>query len=228
MVRIQSIEEARMEADKIKPTLFIISVSAVFSVETIIHIAHPNSMYPPLVVIGATRVMEMLLIVGIILIRGERLAIVGLEPSGLLSGAWKGLVWSAVFGLAVAIVGSGLILFGIKPIALIKVRLPDKSHELFFFFLVGGMVGPMAEELFFRGIIYGYFRRWGVLTAVFVSALLFSLAHFVMSGAFFIQMIGGIVFAAAYEREKCLLVPVVIHVLGNLAIFSLSLSRFPA
>ena len=36
-------------------------------------------------------------------------------------------------------------------------------------------------------------------------------------------MIGGILFAVAYEMEKNLLVPITIHVLGNLAIFTLAL-----
>jgi hypothetical protein len=36
-------------------------------------------------------------------------------------------------------------------------------------------------------------------------------------------VVGGVLFAAAYEKEKNLLVPVTIHCLGNLAIFSLSL-----
>jgi membrane protease YdiL (CAAX protease family) len=35
--------------------------------------------------------------------------------------------------------------------------------------------------------------------------------------------VGGIVFAIAYEKEKNLMVPITIHCLGNLAIFSLSI-----
>jgi hypothetical protein len=37
------------------------------------------------------------------------------------------------------------------------------------------------------------------------------------------QVVGGIVFAVAYEIEGSLMVPITIHVLGNLAIFTLSL-----
>jgi hypothetical protein len=35
--------------------------------------------------------------------------------------------------------------------------------------------------------------------------------------------VGGIVFAVAYELEGNLMVPITIHVLGNTAIFALSL-----
>jgi len=37
------------------------------------------------------------------------------------------------------------------------------------------------------------------------------------------QVVGGLVFAVAYEIEESLMVPIIIHVLGNLAIFTLSL-----
>ncbi|MBW2341949.1 MAG: CPBP family intramembrane metalloprotease [Deltaproteobacteria bacterium] len=37
------------------------------------------------------------------------------------------------------------------------------------------------------------------------------------------QVVGGIVFAVAYEIEGSLMVPITIHVLGNLAIFMRSM-----
>jgi membrane protease YdiL (CAAX protease family) len=78
----------------------------------------------------------------------------------------------------------------------------------------------VTEELFFRGILYGYFRRWGIFPALFLSTLFFVLLHPVKALAV-TQTVGGVLFAAAYEIEGNLLVPITIHVLGNLAIFSL-------
>ena len=37
------------------------------------------------------------------------------------------------------------------------------------------------------------------------------------------QIVGGVVFCLAYEKEKSLLVPIVIHMLGNAALFTLGL-----
>ena len=101
----------------------------------------------------------------------------------------------------------------------------DQSiSEIAFFFLIGGMVGPIAEEVFFRGILYGFFRRWGVLVGLGLSTLIFVLIHLI-SHLFLpvTQVIGGIVFALAYEVEDSLLAPITIHALGNMAIFTLSL-----
>ena len=37
------------------------------------------------------------------------------------------------------------------------------------------------------------------------------------------QVVGGLLFAVAYEVEKNLMVPITIHILGNMALFTLSL-----
>jgi membrane protease YdiL (CAAX protease family) len=85
------------------------------------------------------------------------------------------------------------------------------------------MFGPVAEEIFFRGIVYGFLRKWGVLSALVGTTVVFVAAHTLQSGLPVPQIVGGLVFAIAYELEGTLLVPIVIHVLGNTAIFSLCL-----
>jgi len=102
-------------------------------------------------------------------------------------------------------------------------HLPKKANEIALFFIVGGIVGPITEELFFRGILYGFFRKWGILIALVISTTVFVFAHPFFPKIPVTQLVGGIVFALAYEIEKNLTVPIVIHVLGNMAIFTLSL-----
>ena len=70
-------------------------------------------------------------------------------------------------------------------------------------------------------MVYGYLRRWGLWPALALSTLIFTLLHTGAAGIPIPQFVGGLVFAAAYEIEKKLLVPITIHVLGNLALFSL-------
>ena len=89
--------------------------------------------------------------------------------------------------------------------------------------LVGAFIAPVAEEILFRGILYGFFRRWGMTTALVLSTLIFVFSHSSRQTIPATQIIGGILFAVAYEKEKNLVVPIIIHVLGNLAIFVLAL-----
>ena len=59
--------------------------------------------------------------------------------------------------------------------------------------------------------------------ALTLSTLVFVLAHPVFPAIPITHVVGGIVFAMAYEIEGSLLAPLTIHVLGNTAIFTLSL-----
>ena len=57
----------------------------------------------------------------------------------------------------------------------------------------------------------------------FTHFMMFVLAHPIFSGIPLPQTVGGIVFAVAYEIDGSLMVPITIHILGNLTIFTLSL-----
>jgi len=114
-------------------------------------------------------------------------------------------------------------LFGKDPAALLHFQTPGRPSERIYLYIVAGLLAPVTEEIFFRGILYGFLRRWGIPTAVSLSTLLFVLPHLTSTAVPVVQLVGGVVFAAAYEVEKTLAAPIVIHILGNLSIMTLSL-----
>ncbi|MBT3256484.1 MAG: CPBP family intramembrane metalloprotease [Deltaproteobacteria bacterium] len=184
--------------------------------------SRPN-MVSPLLLLGVGRLIEGALIIGVALMGKDGLSVVGISKGTALSGFLRGLLWSAGFGVLVVLVFVSLLSMGTDPLPFIKTPLPLMAGEFILFFLVGGIISPVTEELFFRGVVYGFLRRWGAVSAVVFSSLAFVLAHHTaFTGTVFIQLTGGIVFASAYEIEKKLMVPITLHVLGNLAIFVLS------
>jgi hypothetical protein len=211
-----------MEAEKIKLRTLIISLVTILFIETATRILVSKDLYSPMVTLGMARLIEIILIVVIVIRWGEGLSSVGLARSGYFRGLKKGLIWSAGFGLLTLLAFVVAYVAGIKVLPLIQTRLPMKGVDVLTFFIVGGIVGPVAEEVFFRGMLYGFFRRWGVVLALVTSTLIFVLFHPISHGLPVPQVVGGIVFAVAYELEGSLMVPITIHVLGNLAIFSLS------
>jgi membrane protease YdiL (CAAX protease family) len=140
----------------------------------------------------------------------------------MLPGLVRGLIWSVCFGIAAVVLFAVLLVAGVNPLKLVRTPMPSAPWQVFIFFLVGGVIGPVWEEIFFRGIIFGFFRHWGVYAAILISTALFVLPHYDGHHLPLTQIVGGIVFAVAYEKEKNLMVPVTIHCLGNLAIFSLT------
>ena len=212
-----------MEADRIEIKTVLISLAVVAVIESAVGIVASTGAYSSILLLGAARLLEAVLIVLIVSTRERGLSSIGLAPSGMFFGLKRGLVWSAGFGIIVLLVSAALFAAGINPIALIHTRLPAGQSEIILFSIIGGMVSPVAEEIFFRGIIYRFFRQWGVFAAVALSTLLFVLAHPAGSGFSLPQITGGILFAVAYEKEGNLIVPITIHILGNMAIFSLAL-----
>jgi len=212
-----------METKKIQLKTLFLCLAAVIAIELGTWVVTSKSGYHPMLILATARLLQILLIILIVVTWGKGLPSIGLARSEMVSGLKRGLLWSAGFGAIVSIACVGLFAAGINPLTLIKAPLPTQTGDLILFFIVGGMVGPVAEEFFFRGILYSFLRRWGVVVAVFLSTLLFVLPHAIHQRIPITQVVGGIVFAVAYEVEGNLMVPIIIHVLGNMAIFTISL-----
>jgi len=212
-----------MEANRITVASLIVSVGAILCVEAAASVAAARIPLNPMILLGVIRVLEIALLVLAAVIYGNGLSSVGLARSRAFDGFVRGLLWSAGFGMSALVVHLILYAFGINGMTLIHTQLPRSPGAIGLLFLVGGLAGPAAEEIFFRGILYGFFRRWGVFVALTMSTLVFVMAHPGFPHIPFTQVVGGIVFAIAYETEGSLMAPLTIHVLGNTAIFALSL-----
>lgn len=213
----------RMETGRVQINTFIVSLGAVIAVEAIIRLGLRVQVYNPMVVLGAVRLVEAGLILMIVFIREKGLSAIGLSLTEILPGLRRGLIWSAGFGLVTLLVFVLFYAGGVDLLKFIHTRLPMKPGDILLYFIVGGLIGPITEEIFFRGVLYGFFRRWGAPAAILLSTLAFVLVHPVFPAIPITQVVGGLLFAVAYEVERNLMAPITIHVLGNLAIFTLSL-----
>lgn len=143
---------------------------------------------------------------------------IGLKPA---SSYW--LLWAGVTAvLFIPIIG--LIAMAIQ----IALGLPLENPQLEFLIpeditwngilgmvLFGGFVVPIAEELFFRGVLYRWMRQFlGTWVAILISSLIFGLLHgdIAVAGATFIM---GIILAWFYERSGSLWAPITIHIINN-------------
>jgi membrane protease YdiL (CAAX protease family) len=159
---------------------------------------------------------------------------VGPAAFGLRLGDWRrGLVWSAAvsvllllgFGLAAAaaylVDGTNLIpmAFGRSPLA--TAATPVARAVILAAMVV---VGPLAEEIFFRGGLYTVLRRsLSAPQALLASSLLFAAVHGRQIHLSAIQFIGGLAFGWLYEKTGTLFAPVLVHAAGNLAILLIPL-----
>lgn len=78
----------------------------------------------------------------------------------------------------------------------------------------------ITEEIAFRSVIYGEYRKHGVFGAVLLSSVLFSLMHFSLS-SFFTYFICGVTLALVYEVTKSVFASMLVHFLYNvMSVFS--------
>ncbi|HSO27479.1 MAG TPA: CPBP family intramembrane glutamic endopeptidase, partial [Anaerolineales bacterium] len=178
-------------------------------------------------------------LIGSLFLLGLRRRRWGWERLGLRSFA---PVWFLVaFGVGMVVTPlSGIIALVIRRLLALPLESPQLSFLLpqdinlpggLAMIALAGLVVPLAEELFFRGLLYTWLRgRWGFAPAAAVSALIFGVVHLEPSvaGTAFIL---GLILAWLYERSGSLWTAVLVHAMNNsiqiLLLYALIALGFP-
>lgn len=98
------------------------------------------------------------------------------------------------------------------------------GSSVFFTFLAAGVVGPILEEIMFRGLIFGELRKiMPIKAALVVQALLFGVFHLNLIQGTYAALI-GVCLGFVYYRSGSMIAPTVVHMAVNL--FSFVLNAF--
>ena len=91
--------------------------------------------------------------------------------------------------------------------------------------VVTAVIAPFCEEVYFRGFLYSAFKKsFGVTLGLFLSSLLFSLAHLELYSFFPILVIGWIL-AYIYEKTKSIFTVIFLHSVYNLILILILLGK---
>jgi len=128
------------------------------------------------------------------------------------------ILFFPVLIILVVISQFGIKLLGLpfQPHPLVQPLLETGDNSLIWpLFAIGIFLGPLAEELFFRGLLFPSLKRnLSVFWAVIISAALFATLHLNWAG--WLPIFGlGILLAYSYEKTGSLLVPIFIHIIHN-------------
>lgn len=169
-----------------------------------------------------------------------RVALLRLFQAALLLGLWRLLFtdMTALFiggngprrPLTVAFVASALL--GTIALSLelwstsgggpsfLKSLAPSRVESLPALLVAGGLMGPIVEELVFTLLIYSSLRkRLNIPLALLINVSAFVLAHGSRGQIPWPQAAGGVAFCLTFEYSGALLAPILVHCLGNTAIF---------
>jgi membrane protease YdiL (CAAX protease family) len=209
--------------DRIRTKAFLGTIAALIGLEMVSLFFYRLSWFKsftPLGWTGVVRGLQILLFFALFWMFSVPISTAGL----------KKFVRGSLVGLAVALIlGSGFflvvhlirLLWGIDMRAFMNpgIRILDPLP-----LVILCLLGPFAEELFFRGLCYSLLRaHTGVWVAVALSSLFFGASHLLSAGALgvvLVPAVGGVVLALLYEFTGSLLAPFVLHALANFILFS--------
>jgi membrane protease YdiL (CAAX protease family) len=87
----------------------------------------------------------------------------------------------------------------------------NKPSEIFLFMLQAVLISPLIEELFFRGFLFSFLKRYtNTWAALILSAGVFAFAHANLGSVLQLWLL-GVVLGLAYENTGSLLLPMGIH-----------------
>jgi membrane protease YdiL (CAAX protease family) len=148
--------------------------------------------------------------------------------------AWRKVSWKSLgfgkFDLATLGIGCGLLIAGYAFILLHNGILMllgvetqgEQITQLFgnlsspvWFFIVGAILAPLVEEMFFRGFLFQGFRaRYGWVPGLLLSSAIFGIAH-LDPVALVPTFILGCVLAYMYQRSNSIWPGVIFHTMIN-------------
>jgi membrane protease YdiL (CAAX protease family) len=145
---------------------------------------------------------------------------------------WRDVRWTMLgfSALVATLVGFEFVLtyFGLAPADNVVVQLGRETPRLFLYLIpIVLFLNAPAEELLFRGVVQGLFRRaYGVVPGVLAASLIFGGIHYLAladSGSRVayvgIAMLSGLVLGALYEYTENLLVPIAAHACWNVLVY---------
>ena len=142
-------------------------------------------------------------------------------PPVLAGDHWRAVVTGVFSGIVLLVFGY---LYGMGLEALLGKSPPspwDSANAIpsatkIVFLLFGGMGAPLAEEIFFRGYLFGKFKAAGFLwPGMIVTSLLFGVVHF--SDPYNIPAIClyGAMLAWLFHHSQSLVAPILAHAVNN-------------
>lgn len=139
-----------------------------------------------------------------------------MEPAVVASGS----KYVLLFGLGVSFCLAANCLVGMTELAFADEAYQEAAAVLYgpsfpMQVLCSGLIIPLSEELFYRGLVFKRFReRVGFLGAAFISSFIFSTSHGnVVQALYTIGL--GMLLSYAYEKYGSFKAPLFLHVVAN-------------
>ena len=204
-----------METLKTNTFTLGLSLAAIVAIEVTAYLLDFQEKSPVLLYLGGVRIIEIGILATIFHRWSGGIGLIIPGKKNIVKHLWRAFAWSAACGII--IVALSLIVKALDPNLWYRFApgtdQPPASPWLLF--VTGCLLSPIVEELLFRRIIFLFFRRWGFFVATLLSTTTFIFLHQSSSTFPWLPIIGGVLLALVYEKEKQLLAPILVHISAN-------------
>ena len=99
---------------------------------------------------------------------------------------------------------------------LFHTNLFDKNNKILITLLSTGIIGPIIEELMFRGIVYNEAKnKYNNKKAIIITTIIFAILHVNFMQIIY-AFIMGLIFIKVYEESKNIKAPIILHMASNI------------
>lgn len=99
---------------------------------------------------------------------------------------------------------------------LLKTSLFDNNNNLMVTLISTGLIGPIIEELMFRGIIYNELKnKYSNMKAILITTIFFAVIHMNIIQILYAFALGFILIFV-YEKYKNIKAPIILHMASNM------------
>jgi uncharacterized protein len=187
---------------------------------------------PPIVTLLSTLAQDLALVAGVGIVvaaavgRRLRPALLGLRPTKISSAFWL-VVGAYVLFLLVSAGWTSMLGIDDRENVAVSLGTRDSAAALIGAMLLVCAVAPLAEEIFFRGFLFGALRKYGLVPAAGITGIAFGLAHVASSPIGFIVPLAvfGVLLCLLYERTGSLYPSIALHCVNNSVAFGVSDGR---
>lgn len=154
----------------------------------------------------------------------EKLEALGISVKNFFKNVFYGIIsYIALIPLLVVILGVTALIINITKYVperqpVVELFLKEKDFAfLAYSSIFAAIIGPIMEELFFRGFVYSVFKKYiGVFWSMLLTAAIFATLHTHIVGFFPILAL-GILLAYLYEKTGTLVSSITVHIIHNLS-----------
>lgn len=127
----------------------------------------------------------------------------------------KNIFIPILFGISISLIYN-ILFSNINNLMHFTSNYDDNKVNIYILILTSGIIGPILEELLFRGIVYNKLKEFNKpMKSIILTSIIFSIFHFDLLNIILAFSV-SFIFIYLYEKYKSIKYPIIMHIVLNI------------